>query len=126
MHSLPCQGGFSQSDHPVFFVTVRLLPETRPALDQVPAQVHPDKCSCFGAESAFQLISKASTKLQAQIDEGLVGEDYTEPHSPDAASDPAADWTMPMLLGSQSLHRPRVLCIASMSLQAPAAPAVKG
>lgn len=61
--------------------------------------MHPDKCSCFGAEGAFQLISRASTKLQAQNDDG--GTEEPEQHSPTVPADPSADWTMPNAFAPQ-------------------------
>ena len=36
-------------------------------------QVHPDKCRCFGAESAFKLISKAASIVSGHADSGTAG-----------------------------------------------------
>lgn len=43
-------------------------------------QVHPDKCSCFGAEEAFQFLKTAVSELQSKGEGGFL-KTNTETHT---------------------------------------------
>ena len=64
-------------------------------------QVHPDKCSCFGAAGAFSLLGKAADamlKQAAETGQGTVDFDREAVFD----DDPEADWTVPNAFGKSS------------------------
>ena len=43
-------------------------------------QVHPDKCQCFGAEQAFQILSEAVNNIMGSAEGGFVKDAQAEQH----------------------------------------------
>ena len=62
-------------------------------------QVHPDKCSCFGAAGAFHLLDQAAKKLLEQG--GTAKAEIPLGEDDSFADDPTADWTIPNAFGKR-------------------------
>eukprot|EP00884_Botryococcus_braunii_P008932 jgi/Botrbrau1/1803/Bobra.146_1s0002.1 len=56
--------------------------DIRQQFKRLALQVHPDKCTCFGAESAFKLLQKAAEKLSAASGDVILREGADDLTSP--------------------------------------------